>query len=224
MQNGSVLCAAKSNSKEGVPKVRGAATAAARLQLLGLHVTKKEVEAMLAEVDRDGSGKRGCTCCCGLLQARAARSPSGARRRLRRQGVALRRGQASFVRACAAAGEVEFAEFLEIMTVQLNRMAEQREGSAKGGGGGSSRPRAGGEGGSGAAAGGEGGGEGAAAAGAPDAASLPFDVVAYAYRRKKLLEALDQDNKWVEGWGAGLGWTQPFLTVQVLWAAQPPHC
>lgn len=50
------------------------------------------------------------------------------------------------------------------------------------------------------------GGPGNAAGGSGDmaalaAAVLPFDIVATAYRRKKLMEALAEDNKWGWGWG-----------------------
>lgn len=180
-----------------------------RPQLLGLRVTKKEVEAMLDEVDRDGSGKQGgraCRCLC----VRSTHVPAGAiggaahcweAGRSTCPAAALH--PASKHHACVLtsashadpshppctpgrAGEVEYAEFLEIMTVQLNRMAEDRDSSS------SAASRVGSSGTEGGEAGGEGGGGGV---GTPDAAALPFDVVATAYRRKKLLEALDQDNK-----------------------------
>ncbi|KAI7841358.1 hypothetical protein COHA_004976 [Chlorella ohadii] len=124
----------------------------AAFKLLGLSVSRREVEAMLAEVDRDGSG------------------------------------------------EVEYAEFLEIMTIQLAKLAEQKEAAATGraktaaGSGGGKAPPAQGRAGSGD---GEGGNGDAAAgdASAAAAAVLPFDLVATAYRRKKLMGALAEDDK-----------------------------
>jgi hypothetical protein len=122
----------------------------AAFKLLGLSVNRAEVEAMLDEVDRDGSG------------------------------------------------EVEYAEFLEIMTKQLTRLAEQKEqqeAAAAAAAAAAAQRLQGGE------------HEGAvdadqqkpeapsAAAAAAAAASLPFDVVVTAYRRKKLMGALEEDDK-----------------------------
>lgn len=84
---------------------------------------------------------------------------------------------------------------MEIMTVQLNRMAEeQRDG---GGGSCDDLPDGSAQDGSGSSSGGEGSHapEGGPAGSIPNAAALPFDIVATAYRRKKLLEALDLDDK-----------------------------
>ncbi|KAL4458660.1 hypothetical protein ABPG75_013525 [Micractinium tetrahymenae] len=103
----------------------------AAFRLLGINMSQREVEGMLAEVDRDGSG------------------------------------------------EVEYAEFLEIMTMQLTRLAQQK--------GEASPPAASG---AGAPCGGSGPG-----AGLNMASVLPFDVVATAYRRKKLIGALEEDDK-----------------------------
>lgn len=80
-----------------------------------------------------------------------------------------------------SAGEVEYAEFLEIMTVQLNKMAEDKDNKS-----GKVEQRTEGE-----------GRTREDNLGTPNAASLPFDVVATAYRRKKLLDALEKDNKCV---------------------------
>jgi hypothetical protein len=86
----------------------------------------------------------------------------------------------------AAAGEVEYAELLEIMTLQLTRLAEQKEQEAAA----AARQPAG------AAAGQQGSVSGAAAgSGTSSAAVLPFDIVATAYRRKKLIGALEEDDK-----------------------------
>lgn len=136
---------------------------------------------MLDEVDRDGSGEvefpgeARSSEVAGLIAARCrGADPSP---------FCLLSNAGAPIPLCA--------EFLEIMTVQLNRMAEERD--SGGSGGGNAAPREGeAEGGEAAGAAGAGG---VAAAGTPDAAALPFDIVATAYRRKKLLEALDQDNK-----------------------------
>ncbi|PRW60018.1 EF hand [Chlorella sorokiniana] len=128
----------------------------AAFKLLGLSVSRREVEAMLAEVDRDGSG------------------------------------------------EVEYAEFLEIMTIQLAKLAEQKEAAASGRA--KAAPASGGkpapgappaQGRAGSADGDESQSEGAAAgeATAAAAAVLPFDLAATAYRRKKLMGALAEDDK-----------------------------
>lgn len=104
---------------------------------------------------------------------------------------------------CAAlppcAGEVEYAEFLEIMTIQLAKLAEQKEAAAAGQG--NAAASSGGKAAPGQSRAGSGDGEGAdegAAAGdstAAAAAVLPFDLVATAYRRKKLMGALAEDDK-----------------------------
>ncbi len=73
------------------------------------------------------------------------------------------------------------------MTVQLNKMAEERDQGLSGGS--SEEGEADAQTSEGSQAGGEG------LAGAPNAAALPFDIVATAYRRKKLLDALDRDDK-----------------------------
>lgn len=75
--------------------------------------------------------------------------------------------------------QVELGEFLEIMTQQLTRLAEQKEHAE------AAATRA---------EGGEQGGS-ATATDAAIAAVLPFDVVATAYRRKKLMGALEEDDK-----------------------------
>eukprot|EP00887_Chlorella_sp_A99_P006580 scaffold3.g6580.t1 len=140
-------------------------------KLLGLQISKREVEALLAEVDRDGSG------------------------------------------------EVEYPEFLEIMTSTLHRLAQEKEedeaaaaaalaraaavpphavrgrgaGSSTGGAGASATGEPDAAGGRGSEGGAEEDKDGGAAAGAA-ATALPFDVVATAYRRKKLMEALVENN------------------------------
>ncbi len=84
------------------------------------------------------------------------------------------------------AGEVEYPEFLEIMTIQLTRMAQQKVdasappamAAAAAAGNGTTQP--------------DGSGQGA---GLNMASVLPFDVVATAYRRKKLMGALEEDDK-----------------------------
>lgn len=97
------------------------------------------------------------------------------------------------------AGEVEYAEFLEIMTIQLAKLAEQKEAAAAGQG--KAAAASGGKAAMGQSRAGSGDGEGAdegAAAGdatAAAAAVLPFDLVATAYRRKKLMGALAEDDK-----------------------------
>lgn len=82
---------------------------------------------------------------------------------------------------------MEYAEFLEIMTLQLTRHAQQK-GDAP------APPPAGAAGvaDDNAAAVPGGGGPGS---GLNVASVLPFDVVATAYRRKKLMEALEEDDK-----------------------------
>ena len=66
--------------------------------------------------------------------------------------------------------------------MQLNRLAAQKEGASAAGAAAADT-----------AAGGSGSGGGGG--GASGAAVLPFDVVATAYRRKKLMEALQQGDK-----------------------------
>lgn len=98
---------------------------------------------------------------------------------------ALRPKRASQVHT-GTAGEVEYPEFLEIMTIQLTRMAQQKVdasappamAAAAAAGNGTSQP--------------DGSGQGA---GLNMASVLPFDVVATAYRRKKLMGALEEDDK-----------------------------
>ncbi|KAL4429344.1 hypothetical protein ABPG77_005118 [Micractinium sp. CCAP 211/92] len=110
----------------------------AAFRLLGINMSQREVEGMLAEVDRDGSG------------------------------------------------EVEYPEFLEIMTIQLTKMAQQKvdasappaRAAAAAAGDGTTQA--------------DGSGQGA---GLNMASVLPFDVVATAYRRKKLMGALEDDDK-----------------------------
>ena len=133
----------------------------AAFKLLGMKVTKKEVAALLEEVDKDGSG------------------------------------------------EVEYPEFLEIMTCTLTKLAQEKE-EGEGSAPEPAVPAAASPGPASpdtavAAAGAEGGGGGGADSvgggptgpGTGSVAGLPFDIVATAYRRKKLMEALDEDNKWV---------------------------
>lgn len=81
---------------------------------------------------------------------------------------------------------MEYAEFLEIMTLQLTRMAQQKvdaappPASTAAVASGSGDARAGSTG---------------QSAGLNIASVLPFDVVATAYRRKKLMGALEEDDK-----------------------------
>lgn len=90
------------------------------------------------------------------------------------------------------AGEVEYAEFLEIMTMQLTRLAEQAEDPTgqKAAAGGKLAGSDGGDG-----DGGDGTGEEEEEGVDNLAAMLPFDVVATAYRRKKLIGALEEGDK-----------------------------
>ena len=91
------------------------------------------------------------------------------------------------------AGEVEYAEFLEIMTIQLAKLAEQKEAAAAGRG--TKVPPAAARAAAAEGSGGEGGGGTTTDATATAAAVLPFDLVATAYRRKKLMGALAEDDK-----------------------------
>lgn len=172
------------------------------MQLLGLAVTRREVEQMLAEVDRDGSGGRQRGRGWGVAH-RGASAGAAARRLPQRAPAAAQARTCGGMRLlppvrhprCPVCrplppGEVEYAEFVEIMTLQLTRLAEQKEAAQE------RRTAAA------AAAGPGGGGSGAAASDAAIAAALPFDVVATAYRRKKLMGALEEDDKcagWLEG-------------------------
>ena len=67
--------------------------------------------------------------------------------------------------------------------MQLNLLATQKEGASATGAAGAAKTAGGGSGGE------------VASGGAAAAAALPFDVLATAYRRKKLLEALQQGDK-----------------------------
>ncbi len=162
----------------------------APLQLLGLSVSRREVEAMLAEVDRDGSGANWAAHCAVFLPAFCLMTVA----RLARRSVS----HSSHLPTCLA-GEVEYAEFLEIMTIQLAKLAEQKEAAATGraktaaSSGGKAPPA---QGRAGSADGEDGSGDAAAGdASAAAAAVLPFDLVATAYRRKKLMGALAEDDK-----------------------------
>lgn len=116
------------------------------LQLLGLNVSKAEMKELLSEVDRDGSGappspdviahhvSLGCLMTAPVQQASVTRCHVRPH-----PGMSIKYAEVVSIHMCCSmydcersslwscAGELEFAEFLEVMTSTLKRIEERKQ-------------------------------------------------------------------------------------------------